>query len=527
MIHPCSLPWDPVYLIESLSDSTIYMAYYAVAHVLQGGDMYCDDANHGPTGINPEDLTKDVWDYIFMTGDYEEDQGRDPPSVPSISHELLKKMRREFAYWYPFDLRVSGKDLIQNHLTFCLYNHTAIWSHNPSMWPLSIRCNGHLLLNAEKMSKSTGNFMTLHQAVMEYSADAMRVALADAGDALDDANYEHPTANGAILRLTKELTWIQEVLDAADSMRDEPPTGFLDRAFENEINTAIIQTKANYDKMLFREALKSGWYDLTSARDIYRFGCGPEGMNKSLIMRYIDVSTRVLTPICPHTCEHVWSDLLKRDGCVVNAGWPAASQPDHVLQQAASYLEASIHNLRKIIIKVENPPKPKKAGMAAPVAQRVVGMQLVVPQRYGGWQAKILNVVSSIYENNNGTFPDNTIGMILATLKADENIKALGSKMFNTVIMPFVRGTIESAKLDGSSSLSLSLPFDEAAILQENAGYLQRALNLKDPVVVKSISYDEQEASEDEKIRESFPGSPGVFFTTVAKESMNGTGEGH
>ena len=29
------LPWDPKYLIESLSDSTIYMAYYTVAHLLQ------------------------------------------------------------------------------------------------------------------------------------------------------------------------------------------------------------------------------------------------------------------------------------------------------------------------------------------------------------------------------------------------------------------------------------------------------------------------------------------------------------
>lgn len=31
------LPWDEQWLIESLSDSTIYMAYYTVAHFLQGG----------------------------------------------------------------------------------------------------------------------------------------------------------------------------------------------------------------------------------------------------------------------------------------------------------------------------------------------------------------------------------------------------------------------------------------------------------------------------------------------------------
>ena len=45
--HACSrsyglgskLPWDEQYLIESLSDSTIYMSYYTVAHLLQG-DVY-------------------------------------------------------------------------------------------------------------------------------------------------------------------------------------------------------------------------------------------------------------------------------------------------------------------------------------------------------------------------------------------------------------------------------------------------------------------------------------------------------
>ena len=51
------LPWDPQYLIESLSDSTIYMAFYTVAHLLQGGDIYgaagapqlppCERVRHG------------------------------------------------------------------------------------------------------------------------------------------------------------------------------------------------------------------------------------------------------------------------------------------------------------------------------------------------------------------------------------------------------------------------------------------------------------------------------------------------
>ena len=43
------LPWDEQYLIESLSDSTIYMAYYTVAYLLQGGVL--DGSVPGPLNI--------------------------------------------------------------------------------------------------------------------------------------------------------------------------------------------------------------------------------------------------------------------------------------------------------------------------------------------------------------------------------------------------------------------------------------------------------------------------------------------
>ena len=94
----------------------------------------------------PEQLTDEVWDYVFARTPA--DQGLVAAAAASkLPPAALKKMRREFEFWYPWDLRVSGKDLIQNHLTFSLYNHTAIWARDPSRWPRAIRCNGHLLLN--------------------------------------------------------------------------------------------------------------------------------------------------------------------------------------------------------------------------------------------------------------------------------------------------------------------------------------------------------------------------------------------
>lgn len=85
------------------------------------------------------------------------------------------------------DLRVSGRDLVGNHLTYSLYNHAAIFDERN--WPRAFRSNGHLMLNNDKMSKSTGNFLTLDEALRVYGADALRMALAEAGDGLEDANF--------------------------------------------------------------------------------------------------------------------------------------------------------------------------------------------------------------------------------------------------------------------------------------------------------------------------------------------------
>ncbi|KAG9078712.1 cytosolic leucyl tRNA synthetase [Ceratobasidium sp. 370] len=52
------LPWDPAFLVESLSDSTIYMSYYTVAHLLQGGVV--DGSQTGPLGITPDQPTDEV-----------------------------------------------------------------------------------------------------------------------------------------------------------------------------------------------------------------------------------------------------------------------------------------------------------------------------------------------------------------------------------------------------------------------------------------------------------------------------------
>ncbi|KAJ2203117.1 cytosolic leucyl tRNA synthetase, partial [Coemansia sp. RSA 518] len=127
----------------------------------------------------PADMDDAAWDYVLL--------GKELPAGHTKAQEL-DVLRRSYLYWYPVDIRSSGRDLIQNHLTFSIYNHTAMFPK--SEWPRSVRANGHLMLNGEKMSKSTGNTLSLRESCDRYGADAMRLTLADSGDGIEDANFE-------------------------------------------------------------------------------------------------------------------------------------------------------------------------------------------------------------------------------------------------------------------------------------------------------------------------------------------------
>jgi leucyl-tRNA synthetase len=142
-------------------------------------------------------MTDEIWEYIFLDGPW-------PANAP-LPKEKADALKHEYEYFYPFDVRSSGKDLINNHLSFAVYNHAAIFPE--SKWPLNMRANGHILLNGQKMSKSKGNSLTLRQSVEKFGADATRLALADAGDGIEDANFEEKNANANILRIHTLLSW--------------------------------------------------------------------------------------------------------------------------------------------------------------------------------------------------------------------------------------------------------------------------------------------------------------------------------
>lgn len=378
------IPWDEKYLVESLSDSTVYQSFYTICHLLHS-DFYGKEV--GPLGIKAEDLTDETFDYIFCRGDSTKNI--------NIPLEKLELLRREFEYFYPMDQSISGKDLIPNHLTFYIYCHVALFKK--TFWPAGIRCNGHLMLNNAKMSKSTGNFRTLEQLTEKFGSDASRIALADAGDTVEDANFDETNANAAILRLFNLKEWFEEMIKSKNELRTGP-FNFFDRAFDNEMNQLIEETYKNYDATYYKAALKTGLFDYQYSRDFYReiSLSSDVGLHKDLVFKYIETQILLLSPIAPHFSDYVYREILGNKGSIHNAKWPI---PEAAVSKELSAALTYTRTLQRTIRESEGLALKKKKGGKSDVDKDTdCLLTIYISSSFPEWQDKYVKVAKNLFE---------------------------------------------------------------------------------------------------------------------------------
>lgn len=318
---------DSNHKIDSLSDSTIYMALYTIYHLF---DRY---------KIDPVELTNDVWDYIFLL-----------KNTDDSKFEKFKSFREEFIHWYPVDLRVSAKDLINNHLAMCIFNHVMIWDQEfmdryqtlypekfakiKSFGPASYEINGYISVQkintksgtdtksgpveVEKMSKSKGNFKTLDQAIDLYTADSIRFTFASASTGTDDSYFDQDLCTRMIEKFYKEKLWLSEKLEEiAQNQYTRTELNFIDTVFMNEMLLICQDVLKAYEKMDFRDAVTKGFHIFQGLRDVYQemHSKNLDEMNPVVLKTFIRAQLIMMTPIIPHFCaffddQQIFHDVM-------------------------------------------------------------------------------------------------------------------------------------------------------------------------------------------------------------------------
>ncbi len=327
------LPWDENWIVESLSDSVIYMAYYTIAKFVNAGK------------ITAENLSREFFDYVFL--------GIGNAESSKISKELVEEIRKEFTYFYPVDSRHSGRDLVPNHLTFFVLNHVAVFPE--SNWPQEIVVNGSVLMDGKKMSKSMGNIIPLRQAITKYGADPIRLAIIISAELLQDADFNLESISGIKHKL-------ESLLDECSKLQPEKLEELEpeDKWIKTKLQNLVTQVTTSIEKMRLREALHDILFAFESDLSWYtkRANAKKRDNISGMLHEVNSVRVAMLSPFAPHIAEEMW-EKLGQQGMVSTSSWPQISveEVDASAIQSEDLLKSILDDIANILKVTKITPK--------------------------------------------------------------------------------------------------------------------------------------------------------------------------
>jgi leucyl-tRNA synthetase len=427
------IPWDKEWLIESLSDSTIYMSYYILAKYINDGTL------------KAENMTKELLDYIFL--------GIGKPdriaSSSKLDVDVVEIIRRDFVYWYPVDVRSSGKDLVANHLLFFLFHHVAIFPKK--LYPRAIAVNGYVSLEGQKMSKSKGPLLTMKRAVRDYGADVTRMYILYASEYDSDADWRKKDVEGLVSNLKRFYNLAKEYYQ-----RDVEDIYTLDRWLLSKFQRAVKETREAMDNLQTRRAVNTAFFEvMNDVRWYLRRG----GKNLSIIL---DDWVKLLAPFAPHICEEIWH--WNHDSFVSLEKFPEydESKVDFLAEQSEEYIANLVEDMREIL--------------------KFVDAKEVYLYPAEEWKSEILEIAVNSEDVKDA----------MRKIMSDVKFKQMGKE-----VSVFVKKAFREKKD------RRMVKFDEKEVIESSREFLENELGVK-------IILDREKIPE-EKIKAAMPGKPAIY----------------
>ncbi|MEM4098566.1 MAG: leucine--tRNA ligase [Candidatus Micrarchaeaceae archaeon] len=290
-------PLDRNFIIESLSDSTIYPAFYTISNFIRNVDV--------------DKLKKEFFDYVFLgIGDADA-----VSKSTGIEFETIKRCRESFDYWYKNTSSHSGPDLIPNHITMYIFNNAAIFDRQ--YWPKQIVINGAVLSEGEKMSKSLGNLVPLSIGIRKFGADPLRFVVAGSVDIQGDSEF----SVAAISSVSERFEYLYNLALKSNEFETTSLSN-IDYWLYSKMNSKIKKVTAAMDELQMRTASTEILYNSVLELKHY-FERG--GKNSIVLKEFIQNVSLMLQPIAPHIAEEIWH-ALGNETLAAAEKWPSVSE---------------------------------------------------------------------------------------------------------------------------------------------------------------------------------------------------------
>ncbi|HOE52772.1 MAG TPA: leucine--tRNA ligase [Methanomassiliicoccales archaeon] len=448
-------PFDEKWIIEAISDSTLYPLYYTISKFANDGS------------VRPEQMTEEFFDLVVL------DKG-DAASVSArtgVPQELLMRIREEVHYWYPLDLNLGGKEHMTVHFPAFLMNHVAILP--PEMLPRGIFVNWYVVGKGGKISKSKGGAQPIPGAAERFGIDALRLYYAHIASPHADVEWE----DEAVESYTARVERMERLL--LDLMRMDGQASTVDGW--------LVSRMANRAGWV-REAMKG--YDIrTLANEVFfeafndlRWYQRRGGGNAATVRRVMDILLPLMMPITPHLAEELW-EMSGHEGFVSTTTYPEAleGEIDPAKERAEDYLMALMEDANEIL-KVTG-IRPRRMTLFTSPA----------------WKHKVLAMAIGLHAKGELKVPTLT-----KMAMADEEVRAHGKEASD-----YARRMAEELMKRSSPEVQkMAHTFDERAFLESSRGFLEREYGC----IVEVHGAEERGASDPQhKARQAAPGRPAII----------------
>ena len=225
-------------------------------------------------------------------------------------------------YWLPVDQYVGGIEHAILHLLYSRFFHKLLRDTGlvESDEPFKqLLCQGMVLKDGAKMSKSKGNTVDPQEMIEEYGADTVRLFMMFAAPPEQSLEWNDSGVEGAFRFLKRLWRLVAEHVEGGlPGSLDVASLDDAGKALRRKTHETIQKVSDDFDRRhTFNTAIAAV---MELINEVSKFDGEPAVRQEAL-----EAAVLLLSPITPHASHSLWQ-ALGHDEAVLNAAWPQVDE---------------------------------------------------------------------------------------------------------------------------------------------------------------------------------------------------------
>ena len=236
-------------------------------------------------------------------------------------------------YWMPVDQYIGGIEHAILHLLYSRFFVKVLQDEGMLDTPepfTNLLCQGMVLKDGGKMSKSVGNVVSPEEILEKYGADTARLFILFAAPPEKDLAWSDQGVEGSYRFLRRVWTIVGRYLELAKT--DAGTLSEDEKDLRRRLHMTIAKVTADLDGRFNFNTAISSVMELVNA--MYLYAEKHEAVDAAFAKELLRALLILLAPFVPHITEELWQLLGEEEKSVHAASWPAVDESALTVEEA-------------------------------------------------------------------------------------------------------------------------------------------------------------------------------------------------